>query len=159
MTAESANSANLAAQLATEAHVLPASLAAQSAASAGRGETIDSLMQAISSFMLVATHAAPVTRQLSCIRRDFDHLVKLANTHHWTDDTPVPPAVFGPMWPTRLTPIWAQKWHQTPGGLLPGLRSSTERDKLMLGATWPKSLALGPANELPAKPPDSLPPT
>jgi hypothetical protein len=33
------------------------------------------------------------------IRRDFDHLANLAKWSHWTDDTPVPPEVFGPLWP------------------------------------------------------------
>jgi hypothetical protein len=30
--------------------------------------------------------------------RDFDRLCRLAETEKWTDDTPVPQSVFGPMW-------------------------------------------------------------
>jgi hypothetical protein len=40
------------------------------------------------------------------IRRDFDHLAPLAEWQHWTDDTPVPPEVFGPLWPEVPPPGW-----------------------------------------------------
>lgn len=40
------------------------------------------------------------------IRRDFDHLARLAEWQHWTDDTPVPPEVFGPLWPEGPPPGW-----------------------------------------------------
>jgi hypothetical protein len=43
------------------------------------------------------------------IRRDFDRLVYLAKTHAGTDDTPVPPDAFGPMWPEGRTPDWAKE--------------------------------------------------
>jgi hypothetical protein len=54
-----------------------------------------------------ATIASPLTSQLRCIRRDFVRLKKLAHKEKWTDDTPVPPDVFGPMWPEGLEPYWA----------------------------------------------------
>jgi hypothetical protein len=38
-------------------------------------------------------------------RRDFDHILQLAKEQNWTDDTPVPPTVFGPMW-NREPPLW-----------------------------------------------------
>jgi hypothetical protein len=38
-------------------------------------------------------------------RRDFDHVLRLAKEGKWTDDTPVPPDVFGPMW-DRQPPAW-----------------------------------------------------
>jgi hypothetical protein len=41
-----------------------------------------------------------------CIRRDFDHLARLAQWQHWTDDTPVPPEVFGPLWPEGPPKGW-----------------------------------------------------
>jgi hypothetical protein len=47
--------------------------------------------------------------QLRCIRRDFMRLTKLARKEKWTDDTPVPDNVFGPMWPEVLAPEWAQE--------------------------------------------------
>lgn len=40
------------------------------------------------------------------IRRDFDHLSRLAEWQHWTDDTPVPPEVFGPLWPEGPPKGW-----------------------------------------------------
>jgi hypothetical protein len=40
------------------------------------------------------------------IRRDFDHLLGLSNYFHWTDDTPVPPEVFGPLWPEGPPKGW-----------------------------------------------------
>jgi hypothetical protein len=54
-----------------------------------------------------ATVETPLARQLRCIRRDFDRLVHLARKNNWTDETPVPASVFGPMWPKGLTPAWA----------------------------------------------------
>jgi hypothetical protein len=42
----------------------------------------------------------------SAIIRDFDHLAHLAEWHHWTDDTPVPPEVFGPLWPEGPPSGW-----------------------------------------------------
>lgn len=42
----------------------------------------------------------------SVIRRDFDHLARLAYAYDWTDDTPVPPEVFGPLWPEGKPAGW-----------------------------------------------------
>jgi hypothetical protein len=58
--------------------------------------------------LAAATYPTPLARLLRCLRRDFDRLVYLSKRRNWTDDTPVPPAVFGPMWPTGLTPEWAR---------------------------------------------------
>jgi hypothetical protein len=54
-----------------------------------------------------ATIDTPLTAQLRCIRRDFVRLKRLARKEKWTDDTPVPPEVFGPMWPEGVAPFWA----------------------------------------------------
>jgi hypothetical protein len=54
-----------------------------------------------------ATIDSPLTAQLRCIRRDFVRLKRLAKKENWTDDTPVPPEVFGPMWPQGVAPYWA----------------------------------------------------
>lgn len=59
--------------------------------------------------LAAATVETPIRRQLLCIRRDFDRLVYLAKKHNWTDDTPVAPEVFGPMWPNNLTPDWSKE--------------------------------------------------
>ena len=40
------------------------------------------------------------------IRRDFDHLASLSEWQHWTNDTPVPPEVFGPLWPEGPPDGW-----------------------------------------------------
>lgn len=40
------------------------------------------------------------------LRRDFDALAHLARWQHWTDDTPVPPEVFGPLWPEGPPKGW-----------------------------------------------------
>lgn len=50
----------------------------------------------------------PVTRQLRCVRRDFDKLLYLTKRRNWTDETRVSPTVFGPMWPADVTPDWAR---------------------------------------------------
>jgi hypothetical protein len=47
-------------------------------------------------------------RDLVWIRRDFDRIARLAKVNKWTDDTPVPPDVFGPLWPGRV-PKWARE--------------------------------------------------
>jgi hypothetical protein len=39
-------------------------------------------------------------------RHDFDHLASLSKWNHWTDDTPVPPEVFGPLWPEGPPKDW-----------------------------------------------------
>lgn len=54
-----------------------------------------------------ATIDTPLTAQLRCIRRDFARLKRFAREQKWTDDTPVPPDVFGPMWPDGAEPYWA----------------------------------------------------
>lgn len=50
----------------------------------------------------------PVARLLRCVRRDFDRLLFLSKRRRWTDETPVPPTVFGPLWPADATPEWAR---------------------------------------------------
>ena len=43
---------------------------------------------------------------LNVINRDFDHLTRFAEWQRWTDDTPVSPEVFGPLWPEGSPPGW-----------------------------------------------------
>ncbi len=43
---------------------------------------------------------------LESIRHDFDLLARLASAYDWTDDTPVPPEVFGPLWPEGKPTGW-----------------------------------------------------
>ncbi len=42
---------------------------------------------------------------LAAPARDFERLRQLAEHEKWTDDTPVPPSVFGPMW-EGTPPAW-----------------------------------------------------
>jgi hypothetical protein len=51
-----------------------------------------------------ATFDAPLTVQLRCIRRDYVRLKRLAREQKWTDDTSVPPDLFGPLWPPGIAP-------------------------------------------------------
>src|SRR5258708_1396760 len=44
---------------------------------------------------------------VGCIRRDLGFLQQSATEERWTNETPVPPTVFGPMWPAGLAPAWA----------------------------------------------------
>ena len=64
----------------------------------------------------VATIDTPLTAQLRCIRRDFVRLKRLALKEKWTDDTPVLPDVFGPMWPEGVEPYWAVEPPPAPAG-------------------------------------------
>lgn len=57
--------------------------------------------------LAAATVETPIRRQLLCLRRDFDRLVRLVAKHGWADDAPVPPDCFGPLWPEGLAPPWA----------------------------------------------------
>ena len=42
----------------------------------------------------------------AAIRRDFNTLVRLAAGQRWTDTTPIPPEVFGPLWPDGPPQGW-----------------------------------------------------
>ena len=53
-------------------------------------QTVLNLLARVATVRTVHTLAAP--------GRDFARLVRLAKERNWTDDTPVPPDVFGPMW-------------------------------------------------------------
>lgn len=53
----------------------------------------------------VAADAA-YTDANALIRRDFDILKETAEREHWTDNTPVPQKVFGPMWPDGKPTGW-----------------------------------------------------
>jgi len=52
------------------------------------------------------TYDAAVVVADMVIRGDFDRLVQLAEEQRWTDDTQVPPEMFGPMWPEGPPKAW-----------------------------------------------------
>jgi hypothetical protein len=100
-----------------------AALEAADVALAPRGESkkliypaADAVVQTGFALLTAASVSDPVRGWLRCIRRDFDRLAHLARKHNWTDETPVPPDVFGPMWPENLTPAWAKEVPPNPQG-------------------------------------------
>ncbi len=58
-------------------------------------------------YVLRAAHAAVLAgAPISNILKDFQTLRERAKAGGWTDETPVPPSVFGPMWPEGPPPGW-----------------------------------------------------
>lgn len=57
---------------------------------------------------LVTTATVRTVHTLSAPTRDFARLLLLAKEQNWTDDTPVPPEVFGPMWDGDPPPWWVE---------------------------------------------------
>jgi hypothetical protein len=70
----------------------------------------DTVARAASVLLETATIDSLLMSQLRCIRRDFVRLKKLVRQEKWTDETPVPPNVFGPMWPEGVAPFWADEF-------------------------------------------------
>ncbi|VTR90898.1 unnamed protein product [Gemmata massiliana] len=63
------------------------------------------------------TFNAAVREANTIVRGDFEHLVRLAAGQHWSNETPVPPDVFGPMWPNGAPKSWPKdlsKNHDQP---------------------------------------------
>jgi hypothetical protein len=69
-------------------------------------EAVDAVKRAAQSLFENATTNTPLAAQLRCIRRDFARLKRLAREQKWTEDTLVPPEVFGPLWPPGIAPHW-----------------------------------------------------
>ena len=55
------------------------------------------------------TYDAAEKTGVSMIRRDFDRVAELVEEQSWTDDTPVPPTIFGPLWPDKRPLRWPQE--------------------------------------------------
>src|SRR5262245_18855395 len=55
--------------------------------------------------LLASAATVGTARAILAPRHDFDRISRLAQEQKWTDDTPVPPEVFGPMW-DREPPSW-----------------------------------------------------
>jgi hypothetical protein len=52
----------------------------------------------------------PIPKSIAIlIRQDFEILVELTERHGWTDSSPVPPDVFGPLWPNGVPKGWEAK--------------------------------------------------
>ncbi|MDY3553978.1 hypothetical protein R5W24_003092 [Gemmata sp. JC717] len=101
-----------------EARESYASLAATNAN--GYGPAIDALAavgaadefdKRVAGYAAVAGNAAAgdaytIANIRRVVRRDFDNLSQLAEAQRWDDDTPVPPEVFGPLWPEGAPKGW-----------------------------------------------------
>ncbi|MCI0705745.1 MAG: hypothetical protein L0241_32185, partial [Planctomycetia bacterium] len=87
--------------------------AAVAAEFAGTGNTSDLLDatrgSAACAFSLLTRVATLGTaRIVMAPARDLDRLTRLAKEQNWTDDTPVPQEVFGPMWDRDPPPWWRE---------------------------------------------------
>ena len=57
-------------------------------------------------YLLVRVATLGTARIVTAPACDLDRLTRLAKEQNWTDDTPVPPEVFGPMWDRDPPPWW-----------------------------------------------------
>jgi hypothetical protein len=80
--------------------------AAIAAAKAAGALQADSVEIAASQTLQAASLMGARDFAASAICRDFHLLREAARREGWTDDTPVPPAFFGPIWPLGTPPGW-----------------------------------------------------
>ena len=66
---------------------------------------------AVAAAAVTILRVSPKPGELVLFRHDFERLRRLAKANGWTDETPVPPEVFGPLWPGRV-PKWAREKHK-----------------------------------------------
>ena len=84
-----------------EATVFARRAARCAARSAVAAASIDDVVAAVDAADAAAHHTrADIAGD---IRRDFETVRALAGADGWTDETPVPQSVFGPLWPTGMT--------------------------------------------------------
>ena len=55
-----------------------------------------------------AAEATEAAEAAAAIRCDYDLLCALSQREAWDDDSPVPPALFGPLWPDGPPPGWPE---------------------------------------------------
>lgn len=96
-----------AAELATLPHTTRAAFAARCALRVEPLVQLDATADAAGAAAVAILRAAPEPWALQFIRRDFDRVRRLAQANGWTDDTPVSPEAFGPLWPEGRVPKWA----------------------------------------------------
>ncbi|AMV25070.1 hypothetical protein VT84_11785 [Gemmata sp. SH-PL17] len=92
-TVADADAATYAASHATAARYAADVVAADTATVRGAAAAADAAMHSLCRVVTLGTIG-----HLAAPARDFDRLTRLAEKEKWTDDTPVPPTVFGPMW-------------------------------------------------------------
>lgn len=77
--------------------------AAYAAADAGDDSRSERAKFAMNCSVVASKPLADVT---GVVRRDFDHLIRIATAKQWDNSTPVPPEVFGPLWPDGPPKGW-----------------------------------------------------
>ena len=103
------------AELATLPRTTRAAFAARCALRVEPLVQLDTTADAAGAAAVAILRAAPEPWALQFIRRDFDRVWRLAQANGWTDDTPVPPEVFGPLWPAGRVPKWATEATEPKG--------------------------------------------
>ena len=96
--AEAAEAANAAANV--TAAVYPYAYAAAAAAAAAANAAARAAY---------AAYAAANAYAAAAMRRDYELLKAAAKAEQWTNDTPVPPAFFGPLWPFGKPEHWSSE--------------------------------------------------
>lgn len=92
----------------TAYNAVAASVASVAAAETARFVTM-AVQAAAAAITQSAALASHLTGHVSRIRRDYELLARLAATNHWTDETPVPPDILGPLWAPGHAPDWAEE--------------------------------------------------
>jgi hypothetical protein len=88
------------------AHAAAAAASAYAYAYAPHGDADYAARAADPAELLLPAATVGTAWTLEAPRRDFDRVARLAAEQKWTDDTPVPTTVFGPMWDRDPPPWW-----------------------------------------------------
>lgn len=119
--------ARAAADNATAARAVVAGTAAAAVVSAGTAAAATRAADSASTVAAAATAAFRSARAAAdatdartvasaAIRRDFELLKAAAEAENWTDDTPVPPEFFGPLWPHGEPEDWPESGREDRAG-------------------------------------------
>lgn len=123
------------------AGVYAAHTAAHAATAAHADEVTKATANAVRDAILAGSSKSALVKQM--IRQDFLTLVDIAQRDNWTDKTPVPPSVFGPLWPDEA-PDWAvSNTSKTPAAEPTPIKASPQparRQRLIVTATVPEHL-------------------
>jgi hypothetical protein len=106
--AEAREAAHLAAGLDSRAYyAADAARAAADAARAADAAHAAIAAHAVTNAYAAARAAAGADVETSrAMQADYDLLCSAAQLEHWTDDTPIPQEIFGPLWPEGPPPAW-----------------------------------------------------
>jgi hypothetical protein len=119
----------------------PFAAAAAAAAALTGGNATGAVSDALTgaTYLLYQVGTIGTVELLAAPARDFDRLLRLAEKEKWTDDTPVPQSVFGPMWEGPPPEWWTDD-------VLAGLPAepATETNTLANGHPTPTEDAVAP---------------